>query len=71
MDAKNPEIDPDAVWHRSGGGTGGVEVAYLSSGYVGLRDAKNPGGPTLIFTPAEWTAFVAGARDGEFNRPSA
>jgi hypothetical protein len=32
-----------------------------------LRDPKDPGGPTLVFTPAEWEAFVAGVRDGEFD----
>ncbi|WP_324192886.1 DUF397 domain-containing protein [Nocardia transvalensis] len=69
MEQKNREINPDAVWHRSSDGTGGVEVAFLASGNIGLRDAKNPDGPTLIFTPAEWAAFVAGAKDGEFNRP--
>lgn len=50
---------------------GGVEVAFLASGNIGLRDAKNPDGPALIFTPGEWRAFVAGAKDGEFNRPGA
>ncbi|WP_094028545.1 DUF397 domain-containing protein, partial [Nocardia cerradoensis] len=54
--------------HRSSE-SGGVEVAFLASGNIGLRDAKNPDGPTLIFTPGEWSAFVAGAKDGEFNRP--
>ncbi|WP_342213199.1 DUF397 domain-containing protein [Nocardia wallacei] len=68
VEAKNREINPDAVWHRSSE-SGGVEVAFLASGNIGLRDAKNPDGPTLIFTPGEWSAFVAGAKDGEFNRP--
>lgn len=70
MEAKNREINADAVWHRSSE-TGGVEVAFLATGNIGLRDAKNPDGPVLIFTPGEWTAFVAGAKDGEFNRPGA
>ncbi|QIS17458.1 DUF397 domain-containing protein [Nocardia terpenica] len=69
MEAKNREINPDAVWRRSGDGAGGVEVAFLASGNIAMRDAKNPDGPILIFTPGEWTAFVAGAKDGEFNRP--
>ncbi|MFD0363393.1 DUF397 domain-containing protein [Nocardia sp. GCM10030253] len=46
-----------------------VEVAFLDGGMVGVRDSKNPTGPALVFTPGEWDAFVAGARDGEFNRP--
>ncbi|MFI0419398.1 DUF397 domain-containing protein [Spongiactinospora sp. 9N601] len=32
-----------------------------------LRDSKNPDGPVLTFTPAEWEAFVAGVKDGEFD----
>lgn len=36
-------------------------------GAVQVRDSKNPDGPVLTFTPAEWTAFVAGAKAGEFD----
>jgi hypothetical protein len=32
-----------------------------------MRDGRSPDGPSLIFTPAEWNAFVLGARDGEFD----
>ncbi|NNH75593.1 DUF397 domain-containing protein [Nocardia uniformis] len=69
MEAKNRDIEPDAVWRRSTDSGDGVEIAFLTSGNIGLRDAKNPDGPVLIFTPGEWEAFVAGAKDGEFNRP--
>jgi hypothetical protein len=31
-----------------------------------VRDSKNPTGPALIFTAAEWSAFTAGVRSGEF-----
>jgi hypothetical protein len=34
-----------------------------------VRDSKNPHGPMLQFTPAEWRAFLAGARCGEFDSP--
>jgi hypothetical protein len=70
VEEKNREINPDAVWHRSSE-TGGVEVAFLASGNVGLRNGSTPDGPILIFTPGEWNAFVLGAKDGEFNRPGA
>jgi len=43
-----------------------VEVALLTDG-VTVRDSKNPVGPALRFTPAEWLAFIAGARAGEFD----
>lgn len=67
-------ISPDelahAQWRKSSrsGSNGGacVEVADLTNGHRAVRDSKDPDGPTLIFTPAEWTAFVAGVRDGEF-----
>ncbi|MFE6864126.1 DUF397 domain-containing protein [Nocardia sp. NPDC057668] len=71
MEAKNREIEPDVVWRRSDDRTEGVEIAFLASGNIGLRDSRNPDGPVLIFTPGEWKAFVAGAKDGEFNRPTA
>lgn len=43
-----------------------VEVAFVG-GAIAVRDSKNPSGPALIFTPDEWDAFVAGAKDGEFD----
>jgi len=41
-------------------------VAFVE-GAIAVRDSKNPAGPVLVFTPAEWDAFVAGAKDGEFD----
>ena len=59
-----------AVWRKStrSGDNGGacVEVATLPDA-VAVRDSKNPTAATLIFTPAEWRAFVEGAKDGEFD----
>jgi hypothetical protein len=51
--------------------TGGncVEVAFLAGGGVAMRNSRHPGGPALIFTRAEWDAFLGGAKDGEF-RPA-
>ncbi|MFY1615955.1 DUF397 domain-containing protein [Micromonospora sp. WMMD736] len=52
-----------AVWRkstRSGSGGGDcVEVADNLPGVVGVRDSKDPDGPTLTFGPAAWRAFVA------------
>ena len=36
---------------------------------IQVRDSKNPDGPVLKFTPNEWDAFIAGAKDGEFDLP--
>ncbi|MEU4836971.1 DUF397 domain-containing protein [Nocardia testacea] len=46
----------------SGGGGDCVEVAWLGSGRVGVRDSKNPAGPALDFTPADWDAFIGRMR---------
>ena len=61
----------DAVWRKASrsngnGGNNCVEVAFLETG-VAVRDSKNRTGPALLFTPAEWTAFVDSAKDGEFD----
>lgn len=44
-----------------------AEVADLPDGRVGVRHSKDPSGPVLRFTPAEWHAFLGGARNGEFD----
>jgi hypothetical protein len=52
---------------RSGSTTNCVEVAASPPGVVAVRDSKDPDGAKLIFTPAEWDAFTAGVRAGEFD----
>jgi hypothetical protein len=63
-----------AIWLKSArsGPTGGncVEVAFLPAGEVAMRNSRQPDGPALIFTQAEWDAFLGGARDGEFGFPA-
>jgi hypothetical protein len=34
---------------------------------VAMRDSKDPGGPVLVYTRAEWLAFLDGAKKGEFD----
>ncbi|MFI6865300.1 DUF397 domain-containing protein [Nocardia sp. NPDC050406] len=46
-----------------------VEAAHLSSGEIGVRDSKDPTGPTLIFGPTDWDAFLTGLRSGTLGRP--
>jgi hypothetical protein len=58
-----------AQWRGSGEGQGGrIEIAFVDD-LIGMRDAHDPDGPVLVFTEAEWDAFVAGAKDGEFDLP--
>jgi len=57
------------TWRKSTQSNGSgdcVEVAVTDEGVL-VRDSKDPGGAILTFTPAEWRAFVGGAKDGEFN----
>jgi hypothetical protein len=60
-----------AVWRKASrsngsGGSNCVEVAFLDQG-VAVRDSKNRSGPALMFTSAEWSAFVGSTKDGEFD----
>jgi hypothetical protein len=43
-----------------------VEIAYLPGGAVAMRSSKDHD-TVLRYTEGEWTAFVLGARDGEFD----
>lgn len=52
---------------RSSGNAACVEVADLDDGGRAVRDSKDRTGPVLRFTAAEWAAFTAGVRDGEFS----
>lgn len=52
---------------RSGGNGNCVEVATNLPEGVAVRDSKNREGGTLTFTREEWSAFVDGAKNGEFD----
>ena len=44
-----------------------VEFAALADGSVAMRTSRDPQGPALIYTRAEISALLAGAKDGEFD----
>ncbi|HEX4832773.1 MAG TPA: DUF397 domain-containing protein [Trebonia sp.] len=44
-----------------------VEVAALGDGGIAFRNSRFPEGPALVYTRAEIEAFLAGAKDGEFD----
>ncbi|WP_455354932.1 DUF397 domain-containing protein [Streptomyces sp. SYSU K217416] len=62
-----PELDLSrADWRSSSQGAGDVQIAFVE-GFIAMRNGGKPENPSLIFSPAEWRAFVLGARDGEFD----
>ena len=42
-------------------------VAVRMGDMIDVRDTKNPGGPTISFNKDEWSAFVKGVKEGEFD----
>jgi hypothetical protein len=71
IETKGFRVDlTDAVWRKSTRSSPScdncVEVAFVN-GAIAVRDSQSPEKGTLIFTPDEWDAFVAGTKDGEFD----
>ncbi|RSM76687.1 DUF397 domain-containing protein [Amycolatopsis sp. WAC 01375] len=74
-----PDLDlSDAVWIRAEPEGANLEdrAEYAliphTDGvtYTAMRQASDPDGHVLVFTPTEWDAFVKGVRDGEFDLPA-
>jgi hypothetical protein len=57
------------AWRKAQSSVGNgacVELAPVD-GMVAIRDSKDPEGPILSYTVAEWHAFLDGAKRGEFD----
>ena len=66
MSVESPE---PVMWlksRKSGANGQCVEVAE-TRGMIAVRDSKDPSGPILTYTRAEWEAFLDGAKKGEFD----
>ncbi|WP_327295702.1 MULTISPECIES: DUF397 domain-containing protein [unclassified Streptomyces] len=64
------DLIDNALWKKSQHSAPGgncVEVAALPDGSVAMRNSRHPQGPALVYTRAEIAAFIAGAKDGEFD----
>jgi len=67
----SPSADPfgQLAWRKatkSGPQGNCVEVAPLPGG-VAVRHSRQPDGPVIAYTAAEWDAFLDGAKRGEFD----
>ncbi|AVT28915.1 MULTISPECIES: DUF397 domain-containing protein [Plantactinospora] len=62
---------PTLAWQksrRSNPSGNCVEMAELPGGAgIAVRNSRDPDGPALIYTIDEITAFILGARDGDFD----
>ena len=69
--AENVQPTPEASWRKARASSGGncVEITDTAAD-VWVRDSKDRQGPVLHFTRPEWTAFLAGVRDGDFEGPA-
>ena len=70
MNEQSTQSTRDRAWFKSSFSGGAcnncVEIALLP-GEIAVRDSKDRQGPVLVFTPAEWQAFLDGVRADEFN----
>jgi Domain of unknown function (DUF397) len=64
------ELAEQARWRKSSASNPSgncVEMAALADGAVAVRNSRHPDGPALVYTRAEVAAFLAGAKNGEFD----
>lgn len=55
---------------KSGAAGHCVQVQHLDAETVTVSHSTNPDAGTIQYTSAEWTAFIAGAKAGEFDLPT-
>ena len=65
-------VSDELNWSKSSfSNTSCVETAAYGDGRVAVRDSKDPAAGFLLYEPAEWRAFLAGVRNGEFDHLAA
>jgi hypothetical protein len=57
----------DLVWRKAKSCEGGTCVEVAAHGMVFFRNSKNPNGPFLQYTTNEWTTFLKGVKNGDFD----
>ncbi len=66
IDTQDPTFKISSLCDKSGCGCGCVGVA-LSEGKILVTNTTTSNSPTATFTKEEWTAFIAGVKNGEFD----
>lgn len=63
----------DGLWRKSTASqpSGNCLEVAIGADVVRIRHSLDQSGGVLAFTHAEWQAFLAGARNGEFDLPGA
>ncbi len=67
--AQDPRLQ-HAAWRKSrhSNPSGNcVEIAALPGGTIAIRNSRHPAGPALLCARADFAAFLASARDGDFD----
>lgn len=68
MESEGPVVQGRWIKSRRSNPSGEcVELAALPAGRIGVRHSQRASGPVIIYTRGEFTAFLAGAKDGEFD----
>jgi hypothetical protein len=65
------KVNAPHVWRRSSRSDANgncVEAARLANVRNALRDCKNPHGPALPFSVAEWDVLIGGVMDSDSDR---
>lgn len=59
--------NPEGKKSSYSSGNGNCVTVAIVDGGIRVWNSKDPSGPAVLFTAGEWDAFLAGARDGEFD----
>ena len=56
-------------WVKASASDSGGQCVEMrrGNGWIEIRDSKDPAGPVLRFDPAEFAAWIDGAKAGEFD----
>jgi hypothetical protein len=68
MSGVQPNQNAPLTWRKSSFSSLGNCVEVAANGeQVLVRDSKDPAGPWIRYTAAEWDAFLRGAKNGDFD----